>query len=78
MITMSTGLIYLDCSGGNTENATIYIFFLSEYGDSVVLVTLTAIFLSIIVDIELGITKIFPTVSHYLLCSIPKDDRQRL
>ena len=42
----------LDCSGITTENSAICVCFLIRCGDSVVLVTLTAILLSIIVYIE--------------------------
>ena len=52
MTAISTGLMYLDCSGVTTENFAIRVCFLIRYGDSVLLVTLTAILLSIIVDIE--------------------------
>ena len=47
----------LDCSGVTTENSAICVCFLIRYGDSVVLVTLTAIRLSNIVDIEWEISK---------------------
>ena len=43
-ITISTGLMCLDCSGVTTENSAICVCFLIRYGDSVALVTLTAIF----------------------------------
>ena len=49
---MSAGLLNLDCSGVNTKNSAICVFFLIKYGSSVVLVTLTAVFLSISVEIE--------------------------
>ena len=51
-IATSTGLMCLDCSGVTTENSAICVCFLMKYGDSVVLVTLTAILLSNIVEIE--------------------------
>ena len=51
-IAISTGLMCLDCSGVTTENSAICVCFLIRYGDSFVLVTLTAILLSIIVNIE--------------------------
>ena len=57
-IAISTGLMCLDCSGVTTENSAICVCFLIRYGDSVVLVTLTAILLSIIVDIEWEISKL--------------------
>ena len=52
----------LDCSGVTTENSAICECFLIRYGDSVVLVTLTAILLSIIVDIEWEISKLAVSV----------------
>ena len=55
---MSTGLLCLDCSGVTTKNSAICMCFLISYGDSVVLVTLTAILLSIVVDIEWEISKL--------------------
>ena len=48
----------LDCSGVTTENSAICVCFLMRYGHSVVLVTLTAILLSIIVDIEWEINRL--------------------
>ena len=54
---MSTGLINLDCSGVITKNSAIYVFFLIKNGDFVVLVFLTAVFLSMIVEIELDISR---------------------
>ena len=53
----------LDCSGVTTENSAIYVCFWIRYGDSVVLVTLTAILLSIIVDIEWEISKLAVSVN---------------
>ena len=66
----------LDCSGLTTENSAICVCFLIRYGDSVVLVTLTAMLLSIIVDIEWEISRLavfvnfsngvtVPVVSHF-------------
>ena len=52
----------LDCSGVTTENSAICVCFLMRYGDSVVLVTLTAILLSIIVDIEWEISRLAVSV----------------
>ena len=57
-IATSSGLMYLDCPAVTNENSAICILFLISYGDSVVLVTLTAALLSIIVDIELGISRL--------------------
>ena len=53
----------LDCSGVTTENSAICVCFLMRYGDSVVLVTLTALLMSIIVDIEWEISKIAVSVN---------------
>ena len=52
----------LDCSGVTTENSAICVCFLIRYGHSVVLVTLTAIRLSIIVDIEWEISRLVVSV----------------
>ena len=56
----------LDCSGVTTENSAIWVFFLVKYGNSVVLVILTAVFSSNIVEIEWDISRFagyvnFPT-----------------
>ena len=56
-ISISTGLICLDCSGVTTENSAICVLSSIRYGDSVVLVTLTAILFSIIVYNELDMSK---------------------
>ena len=56
-ITVSTGLINLDCFGVTAENSALCIYFFIKYGESVVLVTLTDSFLSIFVDIELEFSK---------------------
>ena len=48
----------LDCFGVTLENFAICVCFLITNGDSVVLVTLTAVLLSIIVDIEWEFTKL--------------------
>ena len=66
----------LDCSGVTTENSAICVCFLTRYGVSVVLVTLTAILLSSIVDIEWETSRLavsvnfsngvtVPVVSHF-------------
>ena len=65
---MSTSLMNFDWSGVTSENSEICVFFLIDYGGSVVLVTLTAVFLSLIFDIEWEINRLaasvnFPTVS---------------
>ena len=46
-IAISTGLMCLDCCGVTTENSAKCVCFLMRYGDSVVLVSLTAIRLPI-------------------------------
>ena len=53
----------LDCSGVTTENSGICVCFLMRYGDSVVLVTQTAILLSLIVDIEWEISRLAVSVN---------------
>ena len=52
----------LDCSEVTTENSAICVFCLIEYGDSVVLVTLVALSLSIIVHIESDISRLTVSV----------------
>ena len=61
----------LDCSGVTTENSAICVFFLIKYGDCVVLVTLTAFFLSIIVEIEWEISKIDVSVNFSSGVTVP-------
>ena len=63
--------MYLDCSGVTTENSAICVCFLIRYGDSVVLVTLTAIVLSIIVDIEWEISKLAVSVNFSNGVTVP-------
>ena len=61
-IAISTGLMCLDCAGVTTENSAICVCFLIRYGDSVVLITLTAILLSTIVDYEWEISRLAVSV----------------
>ena len=60
---ISTGLMCLDWSGVTTENSAICVCFLIGYGYSVVLVTLSAILLSNIVDIEWKLSKLAVSVN---------------
>ena len=60
---MSTGLINLECSEVTTENSAVCVFFLIASVDSVMLVTLTAIFLSIFVEIEWDIMRLAVSVN---------------
>ena len=53
----------LDCSGVTTENSVLSVCFLMRYGDSVILVTLTAILLSVIVDIQWEIGRLAVSVN---------------
>ena len=53
----------VDCSGVTTENSAIWVFLLNIYGDSVLLVILTAVFLSIIVEIEWDNSRFAASVS---------------
>ena len=53
----------LDCSGVTTEKSAIWVCFLIRYGDFVVFATLTAILLSIIVDIKWDNSKIAVSVN---------------
>ena len=68
---MSTGLKNLDCSGVITENSAICVFLLFVWGDSVALVTPTAIFLSIIVGIEWDIMRLAVSVNFSSGVTIP-------
>ena len=61
----------LDCSGVTTENSAICVCFLMRYGYSVVLVTLTAIRLSIMVDIEWEISKFAVSVNFSNSITVP-------
>ena len=70
-IAISTGLMCLDCCGVTTENCAICVCFLIRYGDSVVLVTLTAIRLSIIVDIEWEISRLVVSVNFSNGVTVP-------
>ena len=54
-----------------TENSAICVCFLIRYGDSVVLVTLTAILLSNIVDIEWEISKLAVSVNFSNCVTVP-------
>ena len=53
------------------ENSAIFVRFLMRYGDSVVLVTLTAILLSIIVDIEWEISRLAVSVNFSNGVTVP-------
>ena len=61
----------LDFSGVTTENSAICMCFLMRYGDSVVLVFLTAILLSIIVDIDCEISKLAVSVKFSNEVTVP-------
>ena len=61
----------LDCSGVTTENSAISVCFLMRYGDSVVLVTLTAILLSFIVDTEWEINNFAVSVNFSNGVTVP-------
>ena len=61
----------LDCSGVTTENSAICVSFLIIYGNSIVLVTLTAIFLSNIVNIEWKISKVAVSVNFPNVITVP-------
>ena len=61
----------LDFSGITTENSAICVCFLIRYGDSVVLVTLIAILLSIIVDIEWEISRLAVSVNFSNGVTVP-------
>ena len=61
----------LDCSGLTTENSVIIVFFLTRYGEPVVVVTLTAILLSNIVDIEWEISKLAVSVTFSNGVTVP-------
>ena len=61
----------LDCSVVTTENSAICVRFLIRYCDSVVWVSLTAIILSIIVDIEWEISKLAVSVNFSKGVTVP-------
>ena len=61
----------LDCSGVTAENSAICVYLLIRYGDSVVLVTLTSILLSNIVDIEWEISKLAVSVNFSNGVTVP-------
>ena len=61
----------LDCCGVTTENSAICVCFLIKYGASVVLVTLTAIRLAIIVDIEWEISRLAVSVNFSNGVTVP-------
>ena len=61
----------LDCSRVTTENSAVCVCFLIRYGDSVVLVTLTASLLSIIVDIEWEISRLAVSVNFSNGVTVP-------
>ena len=68
---MSTGLKCLDCSGVLTENSAIGVCFLIRYADSVVLVTLIAILLSIVVNNEWEMNKLAVSANFYKSVTVP-------
>ena len=70
-IAVSTGLMDLDCSGVTTENSAYCVFFLIKYGNLVVLVILTAVFLSIIVKIEWNISRLAASVNFPTGITVP-------
>ena len=70
-IAVSTGLMNLDCSGVTTENSSTCVFFVIEFGDSVVLGILTAVFLSIIAEIEWDISRLAATINFPTGVTVP-------
>ena len=68
---MSTGLINLDCSGLTTENSAICVFLLIKYGDSIVLVLLTAVFLSFLIGIEWDFSRHAASVNIPTVVTVP-------
>ena len=60
-----------DCSGVTTENSAICVFILIRYGDSALLVTLTANLLSIFVDILREISKLAVSVNFSSGVTVP-------
>ena len=61
----------LDCSGVTTEKSAICVCFSMRYGDSVVLVTPTAILLSIVGDIEWEISRLAVSVNFSNGVTVP-------
>ena len=70
-IAISTGSMWLGCSGVTTENSAISVFFLLRYGDSVILVTLTAILFSIFVEIEWETSRLAVSVNFSNGVTVP-------
>ena len=70
-IAISIGLMYMGCCGVTTEISAICEFSLIRYGDSVVLVTLTATLLAIIVDIEWEISTLAVSVNFSRGVTVP-------
>ena len=68
---MSSGLINLDCYGVTTEKSAICVFFLIKNGDSVVLVYLTPLFLSIVVESEWNINRFVASVNFPAGVTVP-------
>ena len=61
----------LDYSGVTTKNSAVSTFFLIKYGDSVVLLILTAVFLSVIIDIEWDISRLAAFVNFLTGVTVP-------
>ena len=61
----------LDCSGVTTENSAICVFFSIKYGDSVLLVILTAAFLSMKFEIEWDISRLAASVNFPTGVTVP-------
>ena len=59
------------CSGVTIEKSAIHVFFLIEKDDSVVLVTLTAIFLSAVVATEWSFSRLAASVNFPTGVTIP-------
>ena len=70
-IAISTDLTYSDCSAVTTENSEFCVFFLIRYADSVALVTLTATFLSLIVNIQWEIGRLAVSVNFSNVVTVP-------
>ena len=54
-----------------TENSAIWVIFLVEYGDYVLLVILTAVFLLMIVEIEWDISRLAASVYFHTGVTVP-------
>ena len=70
-IAVSTGLVNLACYGETAEDSETCVFLSVENGDSVVLVILTAVFLSHTVEFQLDISRLAASVNFSTGVTVP-------